>query len=164
MQRPVAHVEVERAHRHQHVEEVGPRAGGPVRSNDDGQTLLPRRDDVLGQGEGVGAGELGVVPFQIGPEVAGQHPGQALQRGVVHAGLALLEVADEQVAHRPACDAVPVDEVGHVALPESQRRAERRSFRQDADAGQEHPRRAEAGGGVVVVGLVVGPEGEDVLG
>lgn len=164
VQRPVADVEVERPHGHQHVEEVGPGAGGPVRGDDDGQTLLPRCDHLRGQRQGVGAGEVGVVAFQVGPEVPGEHPGQPLERGVVHAGLAFLEVADQQVAHRPGGDAVAVDEARDAALPDTQRLSQRGPLRQNPGPGQQHPRRTQAGSGVAVMGLVVGPESEDVLG
>ena len=86
--------------------------------------LLPRVGDLGAQVQAVDAGMVG---FQVGPEHA-QPAGQLFQAGVVHRGLAFLQVVDQQVADRPAGQVVPVDHLlgGALArgaqLPQPRRR------------------------------------------
>jgi hypothetical protein len=71
-------------------------------------TLLPCRGDVAGQLQRIDAG---VVRLQIGPEQFPEQVGQPLQGGEVHRRLAFAQVVDQHVAHRPAGDAVAVDQL-----------------------------------------------------
>jgi len=57
-----------------------------------------------------------VVRLEIGPEQFAEQVGEALQRGEVDRELALGEVVDEDVAHRPAGQVVAVDELFAAGL------------------------------------------------
>ncbi|WP_329073647.1 hypothetical protein [Streptomyces niveus] len=114
--RPPGDVEVEGAHRDEQQGPVGAfdhrlldGAVGELPPPDAGpEALLPRGGDAGRQVEGVDAG---VVPFQVGPEVAGQGTGEVVQRAVVQSWPALFEVVDQQLADRRAGHTVPVDEL-----------------------------------------------------
>ena len=70
-------------------------------------------------GRQVQRGNPGVVAFEIPPEQATQVEGQVPQRRVIEPRLALLQVGDEQVANRAACDCVPTDQLGRAELADS---------------------------------------------
>ena len=75
---------------------------------------LPRVGDLGGQLQAVDAG---VVGLQVGPEQLAEPVGELLQRGEIQGGLAFFEVVDQQVADRPAGQAVPVDHLFGGGLP-----------------------------------------------
>ncbi len=79
------------------------RAGGPGLG-----APLPAGGDIGRQPERFNAWMMG---FQVLPEPQHQRGGQPVQGAVVDAGLPLAKVVHEQVADRPAGQAVPVDEL-----------------------------------------------------
>ena len=87
--------------------------------------------------------DAGVVMFDVGPESAGKVADDAAEGAVVHARSSFLEVSDEQVADRSACQPVPVDQFGGGSLTVPQCLFQR-PLRQDPGAGEEIPRRVGA--------------------
>ncbi|MDV9168577.1 Tn3 family transposase [Streptomyces sp. W16] len=105
-----------------------------------GQARLPSLGDLGRQGEGV---DPGVVSLQVGPEVGCEDPGQPLERVVVHRGLALGQVVDDDVANRAAAQLVAVDQVADADLSgEGLQSAER-----GRDVGRELSGRSQPGVG-----------------
>jgi hypothetical protein len=89
---PVGDVSVERAHGEDRRGDV--RAGVAVQRG--GQSFSPGDGHVRGQ---VQVALVRVDLQDLGPEEAHEPVGQCLERPVVHAGLDLVEVGDQEVAH-----------------------------------------------------------------
>jgi len=80
------------------------------------------------------------VQFHVAPEQQHQLGRQLAQRGVVHAGLPLVQVVHEQVPHGAAFHVVAVDELLDGQLPAAAGRPDRRraARRQNAGPQQQH--------------------------
>ena len=90
--RPFGEVAVERSDREQDGVDLAARSSVAG----DGQPLSPGRNRVRVQPQ---VGLAGVDLQDLPPEQPDQAVGQATERGVIHAGLELVEVVDEQVTH-----------------------------------------------------------------
>jgi hypothetical protein len=121
-QRPLGDIEVEGAHGEQHAVVVQARlalAAPPLQS----RALLPGRRDV---GREVQRADARMVFLEVLPEGVSEQCDEPAQRGVVQLRGSLGEVADQQVAYRPAGQLIVVDELGNAALPSATRCPERR--------------------------------------
>jgi len=140
-QRPQGDVEVEGPHRHQHAQPVG--AGNlvafPVGA--EGQALLPVLGHLRRQAE---AADAGVMLLDVGPERAGQPAGQALQRAVVQARAAFVQIGNERVPGGTALELVAVHQLAGRQLPPADRTAQRQLSGQHAGITQQVPRRVQA--------------------
>jgi len=67
-----------------------------------------------------------MVSFQISPEQPAEAEGEIVQGGVVQHRLTFLQVGDQQVTHRPAGDAVSVDQLRRAELAAGAERTDRR--------------------------------------
>ncbi len=122
LQGPVGHVGVEGPHRHQDGVGVLAEAAEPVVAIADvAKALLPASCHLVGKVQRVDAG---LVQLQVPPEQQHQFAGQLADRGVVHPGLALVQVVDQEVPHRDARDLVAVDELLDAELAPSGRRVD----------------------------------------
>ena len=137
--RPLGDVEVERAHSEQGPGRGRPRyrrpgtvCSGRCPSRFAGDPLFPARRHHRGKAEGA---DPGIMAFKVTPEQSGQGVRHGPQGRVVHCELLLLEVIDEQVADRAACDAVLADQLGggELAPGGEHAHAGRRLRREHAD-------------------------------
>src|SRR5271157_4327268 len=113
---PLGDVEVERADREQGVGRRGPRglrpAGGASRRLPR-DPLLPAGRCRRGQAE---RADAGMAEFQVAPEQLAQEMGDRPQGRVVRRELPFAEVVRQQLADRPALDAVLADQLGRGEL------------------------------------------------
>jgi hypothetical protein len=156
----VSEVGVEGPHRHENgVGIFAELADAVVAVADVAEPFLPAAGHLIGEVEGI---EAGLVELEVSPEEQHQLGGQLSERGVVHGGLALVEVIDEQVPHRPADHLVAVDELLHGQLAAAAGRPDRRRVlrRQEAGLSQQQIPVAVLAGGVADLG----PVGLDAVG
>src|ERR1700720_1276971 len=117
---PFLDVEIERADTHKDlkVAELTAVSPGTVGANHGSEALLPSLGDV---GRQVQRLEVRVMMFDIGPEIPDEQAGKVLERVVVQAGTALVEVAHQHRTNSAVAQPVPVADLtgGTLAEPDS---------------------------------------------
>lgn len=117
---PFLDVEIERADTHKDLKVAELTAVSPAAfcANHGSEVLLPSPDDVGWQVERL---QVGVMVFDVGPEVPDEQAGKVLERVVVQAGTTLVEVAHQHHANSAVAQPVPVDNLAGGTLPEPDR-------------------------------------------